>query len=463
MFSVAFSRAQNFGKSERGVVLVLFLVLIVPLLFLIAVAIDFSQFLVMKRQIQGAADAAALAAATNPTMIDADALKLAQAMVAANYPAGSIGTVTSISISRPDTRSITVTGQATMNTTFLKLAGYSTLPVQVSSTASEKISHFDVYAAVDMSGSLGIAASTSDRALLQSLTQPYTKDYYEQNTGCQFACHQVEAGSVDLPQVWVNGKLVDQSVYDFVKAYNAQNPLKPVMLREDVLNAAFSDPTNGFVHAFFTSNPDASVIRRMDVLGFGGDPSMAADKQVIDLTNGPTDQESVASSALNNVPNQNKTETLFGTILPQLNTVVGTQGTGYTVDSPLKMVVLITDGVSSDRYSTITPIDKPFSGGSQTISPNDCGAIKDKKIVLAVIDVNYQNSAGDHWFDWWLGRTVSFIDPSIITTVYNEVSPALQQCASPGWYFSASDSNQIATALGQLLDQINRTNLRLVH
>ncbi len=201
MFSVAFSRAQNFEKNERGVVLVLFLALIVPLLFLIAVAIDFSQFLVMKRQLQGAADAAALDAATNPTMTDADALKLAQSVVAANYPAGSIGTVTSISISRPDTHLITVTGSASMNTSFLKLAGDDTLPVQVSSTAMEKISHFDVYAAVDMSGSLGIAAGPDDRTLLQSLTKPYTNDYYEKNTGCQFACHQVEAGSVNMPQV----------------------------------------------------------------------------------------------------------------------------------------------------------------------------------------------------------------------------------------------------------------------
>ncbi len=224
-------------------------------------------------------------------------------------------------------------------------------------------------------------------------------------------------------------------MYDFVKAYNLTHLLQPVLLREDVLNAAFS----GFVTAFFTSNPDNSVLRRIDVLGFGGTPAMSADQQVLDLTDGPTDQESVAASALNGVPSQNKQMTLFETVLPQINSVVGPQGTGYTADFPLKMVVLITDGVRSDRFSSVTPIDKPFSGSSQTVYPNDCGAIKDKKIVLAVIDVNYQNSAGDHWFDWWLGQTVSFIDPSVTTTVYNEISPALQQCASPGWYFSAAD------------------------
>ncbi len=95
MFGAALKKAQSFRKNERGTVLLLFLILIVPILLLVAVAIDFSQFLAMKRQLQGAVDAAALNLATqaptlDQTQLDKEADTYVQVNFAASNPAGAI-------------------------------------------------------------------------------------------------------------------------------------------------------------------------------------------------------------------------------------------------------------------------------------------------------------------------------------------------------------------------------------
>ncbi|MFZ1108885.1 MAG: TadE/TadG family type IV pilus assembly protein [Rhodomicrobium sp.] len=148
-------KALCLGRDERGVALVLFVIVITPILILIAVAIDFSQFLVMKQQLQAAADSAALDVGKNPSLTDAQATAQAQAYIAANYPAAkSIGTLTSVSVTRPTTTTVNVTAKATMNTSFLQFMGYNTLPVTVSSQTSIAQNKMEVVLVLDNTGSM---------------------------------------------------------------------------------------------------------------------------------------------------------------------------------------------------------------------------------------------------------------------------------------------------------------------
>lgn len=146
--------AKAFGKDERGVVLVLVALLFLPLLTLMAIAIDLSQFLVMKQQLAAAADAAALDVAQSPTLSDADASAEAQAFIAANYPAlSAIGTLQSVTVTRaPPT--VIVTAAASMATSFLQIAGYPTLGVTVSSQASAQQNKLEVVLVLDNTGSM---------------------------------------------------------------------------------------------------------------------------------------------------------------------------------------------------------------------------------------------------------------------------------------------------------------------
>ncbi len=146
--------AKAFRKDERGVVLILVALLLLPLLTLMAIAIDLSQFLVMKQQLAAAADAAALDVAQSPTLSDADASTEAQAFIAANYPAlSAIGTLQSVTVTRA-MNTVTVTAAASMTTSFLQIAGYPTLGVTVSSQASMQQNSLEVVLVLDNTGSM---------------------------------------------------------------------------------------------------------------------------------------------------------------------------------------------------------------------------------------------------------------------------------------------------------------------
>ncbi len=154
MFRWMVGRPRRFRESERGVIAVLFAILLPPILGIMAVAFDLSQFLVMKQQLAAAADAAALDAGGSPSLSDAAATAEAQAFIAANYPAvSSVGTLKSVSVART-TSLVTVTASATMNTTFLSIIGYGTLEADVTSQVSVSQNQLEVVLVLDNTGSM---------------------------------------------------------------------------------------------------------------------------------------------------------------------------------------------------------------------------------------------------------------------------------------------------------------------
>jgi Flp pilus assembly protein TadG len=147
-------RARRFHRSKRGVIALLFAILLPAIMGLMAVAVDLSQFLVMKQQLVAAVDAAALDVGNSPALSDADATAEAQAFIAANYPAVSrVGTLTSMSVTRT-TSTVAITANATMNTSFLKIIGYNTLDVVVGALISVKQSKLELVLVLDNTGSM---------------------------------------------------------------------------------------------------------------------------------------------------------------------------------------------------------------------------------------------------------------------------------------------------------------------
>ncbi len=136
MFRRMIGRSRRFRRSERGVISVLFAILLLPMLGLMAAAIDLSQFLVMKQQLGAAVDAAALDAGQSLTLSDNEATAEARAFIAANYPTLSrVGTLQSVSVTRTASSAV-VTANASMTTSFLGIIGYKTLAVEVSAEVS---------------------------------------------------------------------------------------------------------------------------------------------------------------------------------------------------------------------------------------------------------------------------------------------------------------------------------------
>jgi Flp pilus assembly protein TadG len=144
---------QRFRRDERGVVLILFTLLIVPLMLIVGVAIDFSQTLVVKRQLAAAVDAAALNLGTQPDLDDEAAEQKAEDFIHAHYPEAAIGRLKSFSVRREDDM-IDVSATAELDTSFLRIAGYNTLDVTVNNRVLRKQNKLEVVMVLDNTGSM---------------------------------------------------------------------------------------------------------------------------------------------------------------------------------------------------------------------------------------------------------------------------------------------------------------------
>lgn len=148
---------SRFRRNERGAVLLLFILVFMPMMLLIAIAIDYSQFLVMKRQLAAAVDAAALDLAQSPGLDEDEAEARARAFIEANYPAaaiGKLGTVTVTPMTNDDPMA-TVTATASMPTTFMKMGGVEKLDVTLSGSAIRTENKVELVMVLDNSGSMG--------------------------------------------------------------------------------------------------------------------------------------------------------------------------------------------------------------------------------------------------------------------------------------------------------------------
>ena len=127
MFRNIIKKACGVRREERSVIALLFAILILPLLTVMAIAVDLSQFLVMKQRLQSALDSAALNVGQSPNLSDADAATQAQAFITANYPnLSAIGGLLSVTVTHTKTSTV-ITATASMNTNFLQIIGHGTM------------------------------------------------------------------------------------------------------------------------------------------------------------------------------------------------------------------------------------------------------------------------------------------------------------------------------------------------
>lgn len=151
----------RFRADERGLVLILVVLLLVPLMLVMAGVIDYSRTFLVKRHLTNAADAAALALGVLPGLSDDDAKQKAQAFIDTHYPAEEIGELTDVQVAREDER-IEVTATASVDMTFLKLAGIDTIDVTVESVAIRKENKLEVAMVLDTTGSMGNSNKIED-------------------------------------------------------------------------------------------------------------------------------------------------------------------------------------------------------------------------------------------------------------------------------------------------------------
>ena len=416
-------RSGNFGIMTALVA--------VPLIAAGGLALDVSNAMLVRTELQNAADAAAVGAIADSspavaaamamtsdgtvTIGQADANKLFQGQASTdlqNIP---------VSVSAAVTRtgnivSSTVNFSANVPTTLSQVIGKTSIPVSGSASAQYQTANFmDFHMLLDNTPSMGIGATMADIDKMVANT----------SDKCAFACH------------------IKGSTNDY---YNLATNILKINTRIDVVRQATQSLTETA-----TTNRVTPDQYRMAVYTFGADAHTIGLTNVSPLSSDMAQVSSAISKQnvdLMTVPQQgynNDQDTSFDTMLTQLAPIIGTGGSGKTSSDRQKVLFLVTDGVG-DSYKPNT-CTKPTTNGrcQEPLATAFCQPLKNQNIKIAILYTTYFPLPTNGWYNQW------------IAPFQSQIGSDLQSCASPGLYFEVSPTQGISDAMNALFLKVIRT------
>ncbi len=438
---------------------------------LIGLGVDYGAAISAKTKLNGAADAAALAAVvTAKTYIGANQTQanvtqngitagINQGTNAFTVNAGAIPLAT-VALQTPvltrdgQTLTASVTYTATVQNTFGKIFRSPTTTFSGTATASADLpSYLDFYLMVDVSGSMGLPATATGMTQLASKNNDMWLDYWQ---GCQFACHfpgfngwGLAAGKIQL-----RSDAVNSAVCSLIT--RASSPAVPNQYRVGIYP---------FINQLATLAPLTSTMANLSSAAQCGQAWPLAFTNLLDT--------GATQLFTNNDPSTGTGSggTHFEVALPQMKTTIASYGDGTLASKPKPFVFLITDGMQNSQHfaaplAMILGAKYYYAGsppqffgylpaiwdGSQPaqMDPSQCTALKNAGAIVSVLYIpyniiNFTNNAGG--IAWENNRVNSF-SPTLATP--------LQACASPGYFYTANTPADITASLNTMFDQALR-------
>lgn len=408
----AADRLRKFRHDKRGNISLLFGLTLLPLLWMVGSAIDYSLATAAKVKLDSAADAAVLAAVNRSalTMSASAAQATAANMFSVQSDVAWVASKdASVSVSDSATgRTATVRYSAQIQTQMMKLAGFSTMELTGSSTAASALpTYIDFHLLLDNTPSMGVAATPTDVAKMVANT----------SDKCAFACHDLSNSN---------------DYYKLAKRLG-------VTMRIDVVRQA--------TQSLMDTAAAAAVVPeqfRMAIYTFGSSCNGTALTTITSLTASLSSAKTAANAIdLMTVPYQNYNSdqcTDYDNILAAMNNAIATPGSG-AVSSPQKFLFFVSDGVADAYYPTTCT--KRTTGGrcQEPLTVATCTAIKRRGIQIAVLYTTYLPLPTNAWYNTWIAPFSS------------EIPANMQSCASPGFYFEVSPTQGIADAMTKLFQK----------
>ncbi len=485
-------RSRSFADDRRsGAVAVIFAFALIPIMMLVGLAIDFGWVLQAKSDLDLTADAAALAAvrtaAAGYAATQTQDTYLAEAQLAAlqwwNAQAGSVPEVTASTCSPV----ITQTGQTIKVTIKYTAQVYEVLPkifnwvnpntgannanIANSSTASITVQAFGtIDFLLDNTSSMMLPASDSELLKLQAKEQTWLAssanrnlvggnpigwnsngsgygvgDYPLPATGnyCAFACHWESSSTSTNPTDFYGlaRQAGEQLRFDVVQsatvtAIQTMETLEQTNGQLSVGIFAFGGAnmtSPSYLTTIFAEAPLDPTVNGVSTKSAGGAAAIAA-------------LQTISPPATGDSANTN-----IGTALSDTLAITGPGGTGNTAASPLKSLILVTDGVEDDT----NPQSIPSTEGP--IRPSVCTAIKNAGYTLYVLYTPYNSE------NVYLPNNYA-LQPYINGTASPSVLSALQSCASsPNDVIQATSPTDIQAGMTTLIDEAVGATTRLTN
>ncbi|QFI77231.1 TadE/TadG family type IV pilus assembly protein [Bradyrhizobium betae] len=461
----------RFQRDRKANVAIIFALMMVPTIFLLGMALDYTLALRKREQLNAAADAAAIAAVRPAMLTQTDSTVVqatATAVFAAKANLAGLKTTPTPTVNVVDSglqRTITVSYAAESINNFPGVLGKQTWQIAGSATArASSAPNMNFYLLMDDSPSMGIGATATDIAALITYTAPaYQSAGASQN--CGFACHQTNIAH-------------DGGTKDNLAIARQRN----ITLRIDLVTSAVNQLLNSWSNCP-QSGVSGGVMQCMAALN---NTTYKAALYTFDLALNTLATLTTPSSAGTQVSNislmpvayQNcvvvttncKTDngTNIAGALTSINAIMPTPGLGTnaTGDTPQEVVFLVTDGVE-DKISATCP-NASFASNSRCQQPLDtamCTTIKNRGIKIAVLYTEYLQlianpSTGiqktDSWYMSWIDK---YDQPTSST---GQIAQNLQACASPGFYKSVQSGGDISKALTDLFIKVASSTASLM-
>jgi Flp pilus assembly protein TadG len=483
--------------SRRGNVLIIFGFVMIPMVFATGMGVDYARAARLQTKLNAIADAAALAAVTQPMMLQTDDTAKTTAENMFNAQAETLGsdlvydpsnltvTITDVNNASSPGRIATVSYTAASRNAFGSILGRATLAIAGSSTAqADKAPYIDFYVMLDTSPSMLLPATSAG---LTQMRQQDSTSYLP--NGCAFACHTQNPHADNIyirdnnsKDIWLdpnnnlkayavdkvlNGyiysstysktstKIAKESSGYYADSYwlasnNASFPTlqKPnIEMRIDAEQTAVQQ----LVPTARSIADENHVSYRMAVTRFDYGPNFQTVSPLTKLDSDANVQTVITNSTnlpmtywyknsmITSASNIDDESTDFATAFNNMNKMMPTPGSGVSSNNPQEVLFIITDGMSDENISGMGRTHREL----QPTHLDQCAAIKNRNIRIAILYTEYLPGSltGDPW------------SQTNVAPYLPNVAPALQACASPGLYQMVSSDDSIPDALEALFRQ----------
>ena len=424
-------------SDTSGQVGIIFAFSVLPMIALIGLGIDVSRVLSVRTSLDAGADSAALSAVTlaqsilqSPSGSGASGIATAQyggqlageRIFAVNVKkiSPSIGgtPASSVTVHPPTSQSITAEASysASIPSIFGRMFGVNSYPISGTAKSSLKMpSYLNISIAVDVSQSMGLASTPAYMNQLRTLTG-----------GCAFGCHVAQyQGQTPFEQV----------------AHNNGIQLRIDVIRQATQNmiqtAQNLQGTSGLI-SFALYTMQAGAPDDADMGSVGG-------QALKTLSTSSTDYGALitAANGIDLGPNDSSGigDTHFDSSMPALTNSVPNSGAGTDAGSARQYLFIMTDGVQDFRGGGPQCANNGYGHCTQPFNPAQCAALKAKGVTVGVIYTTYLSMPSDQ----------AYVD--LVQPFASQLSPNLQACASPGWFYEASDATDIQSAINALFSK----------
>lgn len=464
---------RKYCSNARGNVAITVALAATVLLGVTGLALDYDTVLSAKTRLNDSLDAAVIAAisTTNYELQNGVPQEAAisdgeaQGTRAFNSNAGAATALTGGSVSIVVARnSLTLTGTGSYSAhvplNFGRLFSVNSSGISGANASTMKMPQYmDFYVMVDVSASMGAAATTTDEANLAKINPDQKAEY---PTGCTLACHFTTYKACDGQ--YCQGFIDTRPGKNVNSICTVSGGSNCIMLRLDAIGMAM---TNLLSTAQSTANANGlSSEFQIGIYPFIVHVNSTFQPLSTSLTTTVTQSAEEIPSLLD-TGNSTGVYTWDGThmgsggtsinnALTEIQSVVPqTPGTGVTKTSPAPFVILITDGAEDNQIMYNSGGSWSGSNHATVLTPANCTALK-KQATLAILYVPYTKITNPN--PHFAGDEDDYANANI-----PGIPPSLQQCASPGFYYMADSPTDINNALQQIFLNALQTASRLVN